>query len=135
MERGNENVEIGKLLDENSYMREEKHINIGNVINIDFLRSRGILHEVKKSNNIEEASVWQVKYYLYYLKNHGVEMKAKIDYPLLKQTLEVELEPGDVSVIENDLGNIMEIVKNPIPPILKQSRICKKCAYYDLCFI
>jgi CRISPR-associated exonuclease Cas4 len=54
---------------------------------------------------------------------------------LLKQTLEVELEPGDVSVIENDLGNIMEIVKNPIPPILKQSRICKKCAYYDLCFI
>ncbi len=135
MERGNENVEIGKLLDENSYMREEKHINIGNVINIDFLRSKGILHEVKKSNNIEEASVWQVKYYLYYLKNHGVEMKAKIDYPLLKQTLEVELEPGDVSVIENDLGNIMEIVKNPIPPILKQSRICKKCAYYDLCFI
>ena len=67
MEQGNENVQLGKLLDENTYKREEKHINIDNVINIDFIADKKILHEIKKSRKIEEAGIWQVKYYLYYL--------------------------------------------------------------------
>ena len=37
MELENENVQLGKLLDEKSYERDEKHINIDNVINIDFI--------------------------------------------------------------------------------------------------
>lgn len=79
MEQENENVQMGKLLDENSYDREDKHINIDNVINIDFIRSNGILHEVKKSKKIEEASIFQVKYYLYYLEQRGVYgIKGKI---------------------------------------------------------
>ena len=36
MEQNNENVSLGKIIDESSYMREDKHINIDNVINIDF---------------------------------------------------------------------------------------------------
>lgn len=68
MEHTNDNVYIGKLIDEESYKRENKHINIDNVINIDFIKTKKILHEVKKSNKIEEASILQVKYYLYYLK-------------------------------------------------------------------
>ena len=72
MEQGNENVEIGKVLDEETYKRDKKHINIDNIINIDFIRSKGILHEVKKSNKIEEASILQVKYYLYFLHKKGV---------------------------------------------------------------
>lgn len=38
MESDNENVMLGKLLDENSYRRDDKHINIDNVINIDFIK-------------------------------------------------------------------------------------------------
>ena len=34
MESENENVMLGKLLDESSYQRDDKHINIDNVINI-----------------------------------------------------------------------------------------------------
>lgn len=68
MESDYDAVVLGKILDENSYGREQKHINIDNVINIDFIREKNMLHEVKKSRSIEEASVWQVKYYLYYLK-------------------------------------------------------------------
>lgn len=41
MESDNENVMLGKLLDENSYRRDDKHINIDNVINIDFIKSIG----------------------------------------------------------------------------------------------
>ena len=86
MESDNENVMLGKLLDENSYRRDDKHINIDNVINIDFIKEHQELHEIKKSKAIEEAGIWQVKYYLYYLRQRGVKgLTAKIDYPMIKK--------------------------------------------------
>ena len=48
MEQNNENVKIGKILDEETYRKDDKHINIDNIINIDFIRSQGVLHEIKK---------------------------------------------------------------------------------------
>lgn len=135
MEQENENVAIGKVLDEMSYSREEKHINIDNVINIDFLRSSGILHEVKKSKKIEEASIMQVKYYLYYLKQKGVNLTAKIDYPLLKSSIDVELSEEDEEVIEKAIAKIKEIAAKEKPEALQKKKICGKCAYNDLCFI
>lgn len=136
MEQNNENVKIGKVLDETSYTRDDKHINIDNVINIDFIRNEGILHEVKKSKKIEEASVLQVKYYLYYLKKRGAEgIKGKIDYPLLKQSIEIILSDDDVAYIEEVLIEIKKIVKLENPPDISNKKICKSCAYYDLCYI
>lgn len=136
MEQGNENVEIGKAIDEETYRRDKKHINIDNIINIDFIRSKRILHEVKKSNKIEEASILQVKYYLYFLNKRGIEnIKGKIDYPLLKQSIDVELVNEDIVMIEEILDDIQNIVKASNPPSLEKKRICKSCAYYDLCFI
>ena len=118
MEQGNENVEIGKVLDEETYKRDKKHINIDNIINIDFIRSKGILHEVKKSH-----------------KKGVTNIKGKIDYPLLKQSVDIELNEEDIVNIEQILNNINEIVYKTIPPKLEKKRICKSCAYYDLCFI
>lgn len=135
MEQDNENVKLGKLLDEGSYKRQDKHININNVINIDYIQSKGILHEVKKSKKIENASILQVKYYLYYLKKRGVVVKAKIDYPLLKQTIDVELVPEDENKIALILDEIKEIVNKEVSSAMDKKRICKACAYYDLCFI
>jgi CRISPR-associated exonuclease Cas4 len=136
MEDENESVMLGKLLDENSYKRNDKHINIDNVINIDFIKERKELHEVKKSKAIEEASIWQVKYYLYYLKQRGVDgLKAKIDYPLLKKNVVVELAEEDITRFKEILGEIQEIKKSDIPLTVEKNKICKKCAYYDLCFI
>lgn len=136
LEQENENVKIGKVLDEETYKRDEKHINIDNVINIDFIRSSGILHEIKKSRKIEEAGILQVKYYLYYLKQKGVEgIKARIDYPLLKKSLDVELTDEDEVKIKAKLEEIRNIVNANVPPELKKENICKSCAYFDLCFI
>lgn len=135
MEQENENVLLGKLLDEDAYKRDDKHINIDNVINIDFIRAKKILHEVKKSDKIEEASIWQVKYYLYYLKKRDVFLSGQLDYPLLKETKKIELEADDEKYIEEILDKIQEIVKQEKPPQNNMKKICKKCAYYDLCSI
>ena len=69
----NEDVILGKILDESSYSKNEKHINIDNIINIDFISEHKELHEVKKSKAVEDAGIWQVKYYLYYLWKRGVK--------------------------------------------------------------
>lgn len=136
MEAENENVLLGKLLDENSYRRDEKHINIDNVINIDFIREHHELHEVKKSKAIEEAGIWQVKYYLYYLRQRGVmDLRAKIDYPLIKENVIVELSEEDIAKLEKVIEDIGRIQREEYPPAFTDKKICKKCAYYDLCFI
>ena len=136
MENENEDVMLGKLLDENSYRRDEKHINIDNVINIDFIKGHRELHEIKKSRSIEEAGIWQVKYYLYYLAQRGLrDMKARIDYPLLKQNLTVELLSEDEHELECIIEEINRVRKQEIPPDFCEKKICRKCAYHDLCFI
>lgn len=136
METENENVLLGKLLDESSYKKDDKHINIDNVINIDFIREHRELHEVKKSRAIEEAGIWQVKYYLYYLKKRGVsDLKAKIDYPLIKKNLVVELTGEDEIRIEEIIREITDIKAQLLPPEFDVRKICNKCAYHDLCFI
>ena len=136
LEENNSNVILGKLLEENSYTRDEKKINIDGVINIDFIRSKKILHEIKKSNSIEPASILQVQYYLYYLEKKGlVGLKGILDYPLLKQTVEVNLADSDRENLENIIIGIKEILGKESPPILEKKNICKKCAYFDLCFV
>ena len=119
----NENVLLGKLLDESSYSRNQKHINIDDTINIDFQE----IHEVKKSKAIEEAGIWQVKYYLYYLKKRGVDItKAQIDYPLLKKNIEVELSQQDEKQMENIIEHIIQIKKRSTPELEDSKKICKK---------
>lgn len=130
MENENENVVIGKILDENSYSRETKHINI------DFIKEKNIIHEVKKSRAIEEAGIWQTKYYLYYLEKRGANiLKAEIDYPLLKQNIEVTLNTEDTEYIEKIIAEIQNIKNMEHPKQLVNLKICKKCAYFDLCYI
>ncbi len=136
MESENENVMLGKLLDESSYQRDDKHINIDNVINIDFIKEHKELHEVKKSRSIEEAGIWQVKYYLYYLKQRGADgFKARIDYPLIKKNLVVELTQEDEERLGEIIREICLLIEKEFPPQFQAVKICNKCAYHDLCFV
>lgn len=136
MESENENVELGKILDETSYKSKNKHIMIDEAINIDFITEQNLIHEVKKSKNIEEASIWQVKYYLYYLKNKGVEnLRGRIDYPLLKQSLNIELTDADEAEFRRILPDIEAIISTELPPNCEIKKICKSCAYYYFCSI
>ena len=136
LEENNSNVILGKLLEENTYTRDEKKINIDGIINIDFIRSKKILHEIKKNNSIEPASLLQVQYYLYYLEKKGlVGLKGILDYPLLKKTVEVNLTDKDRENLDNIIMGIKEILRKEIPPTLEKKGTCKKCAYFDLCFV
>ena len=136
MEQNSELVQIGKIIDETTYKREKKGIMIDNTINIDFINNGAVLHEVKKTKAIEEAGIWQIKYYIYYLEQKGIKnIKAEIDFPLLRETKKINLENKDREVLKNVMKNIESIAKQDKPPKIINSKICKKCSYYDLCYV
>ncbi len=136
MESENENVKIGKLIDETAYKHKKKHILIDNTINIDFITEHRLLHEIKKSKKVEDAGIAQLKYYLYYLKLRGVEgLKGRIDYPLLKQSVNVELKEEDEKEMEAAINDVIKIISSDLPPTYEKKKICRSCAYYDLCCI
>ena len=131
----NEYVQLGRLIDENTYKRNKKQIEIGK-IKIDFIDNKGIIHEIKKSNKIETAHIHQVKYYIYFLKKLGVEnITGEIDYPKLKKREPVILNHEDEEVFEAIFSDIKKILDNPKPPPADKKTICKKCAYYEFCFV
>ena len=133
-ESENEYVQLGRLIDENTYKRKKKQIEIGK-IKIDFIDNKGVIHEVKKSNKIEKAHIYQVKYYILTLKNMGVEnVTGEIDYPKLKKRQAVLLEPEDEVEFESIFSSIREILEKPKPPEVVKKTICNKCAYYEFCF-
>lgn len=136
MEQNSELVSMGKILDETSYQREKKSILIDNQINIDFIQNGAVLHEVKKTKAIEEAGEWQIKYYMYYLEQKGVKgIEAKVDYPLIKQTKEIFLEEEDKNLLQKAIEDIQKIMEIDKIPAKLDTKVCKKCAYYDLCYI
>lgn len=136
MEHNSEAVAIGKLIDETSYSRQRKSILIDESINIDFIKDWNIIHEIKKSKAIEEASIWQVKYYIYVLRNHGVEIKKGIlDYPQIRKRQDVYLEEEDIARIKEIIDEIETIKKGKLPKEKKSLKLCKKCSYYELCYV
>lgn len=136
LEDESDNVLLGKLIDESSYGRNEKQIMIDETVNIDFVKDWKVLHEVKKSKSIEEASVWQVKYYIYILRQLGIHIeKGVLDYPKLRQRKDIFFEEGDYESIRNTLNDIEFITtQDNIPPVIN-SKICKACAYYEFCYV
>ena len=136
LENESERVLLGKLLDETAYGREHKHIMIDETVNVDFIKDWKVLHEVKKSKSIEKASIWQVKYYLYFLNKREIPIeKGILDYPKIKKREEVFLKEGDSEKIEEIITSIESIVLQEKMPSTIDSKICKSCAYYEYCYV
>lgn len=129
-------VKLGRIIHENSYEREQKEIRIGNNIVLDFADVQAkVIHEVKKSDCMEKAHLWQLKFYLWVLQNKGVTgFRGRLDYPKLKKTVSVELTAADCDELSEMTAAIGRIVNASVLPARK-TKACLKCAYYDLCFV
>jgi CRISPR-associated exonuclease Cas4 len=137
MEHTSDLVLLGKVIDESSFQRQVKGISIDDAIVIDWMEGNArIIHEVKKSDSVEEAHEAQVLYYIYYLKKLGIEgVKGEIDYPKLRKRVQVELTTEKEVEIEETLKNIEHIIRLPSPPPVEVKRsFCKTCSYFQLCY-
>ena len=109
---------------------------IEETVNIDFIRKWQVVHEVKKSKAVEEAAIWQVKYYIYFLQRRGIKIeKGIIDYPVIRERKEIILTEEDENTLKEILTDIEKICQNEKAPPVINNKICKKCAYYEFCYI
>lgn len=139
MEHTSDIVSEGKLLHETSYVqRAEKYseITVGGS-KIDFYDAKNkVIHEIKKSEKMEEAHEWQVKYYIWLLEQQGIkDVKGILEYPKMRETKEVLLSKGDREYLQQVVKDTELIINDEKCPDRINSKICKKCSYYDFCYI
>lgn len=138
MEQNSELVTEGKLVHETSYpgrAAKYEEVAIGGSV-IDFYDPQGkVIHEIKKSPAKEEAHVWQVKYYIYLFEQEGINgVTGLLEYPLLRETIRVELEEADRLEISRMIGKIRELMRlEECPPGLPRKK-CSNCSYFDFCY-
>lgn len=130
-------VEIGKFISETTYPDKCHEIQLGEGAVLDFFDKRNkIVHEIKKSDKMEDAHIWQLKYYLYYLKSFSVTgVIGKLDYPKLKKTLTVILKNDDEHKIKSIFDEMTRIINQQKSPERINKKFCKTCAYYEFCWV
>ena len=120
-------MKIGKL-----YHEDLDEITIDS-IKIDMMK-RGKIWELKKSMKNRKASIYQALYYLYVLKQKGIETSAVIKYRENNRKEEVKLTKENEREMLKILEDIDEIVNGTLPERIDK-KICKKCSYYELCYV
>jgi len=139
MEHTSDLVYEGKMIGEKTYsQRAEKYREVEiDGVKIDFYDAKNkVVHEIKKSSSYSEAHLAQVKYYLFILKRNGVDGATGIlEYPKLHKREMVLLEEGDEGRIEKWVEDAKGIIAQKKAPSKIQKTKCKKCSYYDFCWI
>ena len=138
MEHTSDTVTEGKLIGENTYTdRAAKYTELQlDGVKIDYYDAKNkVVHEIKKSDKMEAAHEAQVKYYLYKLKQHGIEgVTGILEYPTLRHTSQIFLTDDDVISIENWEVAIMEIISREEIPGVIDKPVCKRCSYFEFCY-
>ena len=146
MEQTSDLVADGKLIEEESYLQRSKKysqielfipfqgVNLSGKIDY-FDTSKKVVHETKRSNKVETAHVWQVKFYLWLLQLNNIEaQKGVIEYPKLRETESAWLDQSDIDYLQQAVKDIAALVNSEICPPVIGAKICKSCSYYDFCY-
>jgi len=131
MEHTSDLVFDGKLIHENTYpQRSERYEELElDGIKIDFYDARNkIIHEIKRSDKVEQAHEWQVKYYMYVLEQNGVEgVTGLLEYPTLRHTAKVVITEDDRQKIKAMKQDIQGIIRSDDCPPIINAKICRNC--------
>lgn len=129
-------LEIGRIIEKNSYARNEKGFNLLN-IKIDLVRKGGeriIIGEVKKSSKNIKPAMIQVSYYLMSLKEQGVIAKGEILIPKEHKKIPVFLTDEIEKELKIAIKQIEKIIEKDYPPNKERIRFCTHCAYREFCW-
>lgn len=138
LEDNSEIVKIGKAIHEDKAAKSNSaEIEIDN-IKIDKLTSEYIT-EIKKSDADIEAGKWQLLYYLKVLKGKGIIRKGKLECieknKSDKKIIYVDLDEESEMKLDEYVNQIEQLILNDkVPEVLNKPQ-CKKCSYYEYCYI
>ena len=137
-EDDSEDVRIGRILHEvRSEGRNNTEIQIEG-IKVDKMTEDYVI-ELKKSDADVEATKWQTLYYLYMLKQKGIDRKGRLEFLERKKqtckTVELELDSLTEVKLMGMLEDIEQYLSQDKPDEAIYAKKCERCAYYAYCFI
>ena len=136
LEDNSEDVRIGKVLHE---INEDKVNEVSfESIKVDKI-TKDYVVEVKKSDSDVESAKGQLLFYLYTLKRKGIVKKGRLEVfeknKQSKKRFEIILDEENEAKINKIIKEVETIIeqKEPLKAVFQSK--CKKCAYYEYCFI
>ncbi|MGI6649198.1 MAG: CRISPR-associated protein Cas4 [Bacillota bacterium] len=136
LEDNSEDVRIGKVLHELKRQGKEEIALEG--IKLDKLTAEYVT-EIKKSDADLAAAKAQLEFYLVVLHDKGILRKGRLEcLEKNKQSKSVHTLTLTEEEIEERKAKYHEIelfLKRELPPPPIKKPTCRKCAYYDYCFI
>jgi len=129
-------LEIGRFIQETTYLRDKKEINLG-FIKLDIVRKKGgelVVGEVKKSSKYKESARMQLAFYLKELKARGINARGELHFPEEKRKEEVYLDEETERKLEKVGRDILRILYLDIPPEPQKTHWCRRCAYAEFCW-
>lgn len=137
LENNSEDVHIGRILHEIKKKGKNTEISI-NSIKLDKITDEYVV-EFKKSDADIEAAKMQLAYYLYVLSMKGVQRTGKLQV-LTKNNQDktihiINLNEETRLKLEETLNEIKLFLEEEKPPVAVIKKGCKKCAYYEYCFL
>ena len=139
LEDNSEDVRIGKVLHEikakDGDNTEIKYENMA----IDKITSKYI-EEYKKSDADTEAARMQLLFYLKNLKDKGIEKEGKWIYEEKnkkenRKSEIIKLDDNNIEKLDKCIKEIEKLIEQEKIPEVEKDNKCKKCAYYEYCYL
>lgn len=135
LEDNSEDVRIGRVLHE---LKNENPPGTIDNINLDKITPEYVF-EIKKSDADLTAAKAQLEFYLFTLIKKGINRKGKLEcVEKNKQNKKIHV----ICIDENDIQRLTELYQQILdflhtqhPPDAVLEKKCRKCAYYNYCFI
>ena len=139
LEDNSEDVRIGKILHEiRAKDNKNTEIKYENIV-LDKVSAKYI-EEYKKSDADTEAARMQLIFYLKQLEEKGIIKEGKLIYDEKnkkdgKKTEIVKLDESNINKLNKCLEDIEKLINQDKVPDVEKNKKCKRCAYYDYCYL
>lgn len=135
LEDNSEDVRIGRVLHE---LKNENPPESMDNIKLDKITPEYVV-EFKKSDSDLDAATAQLEFYLFTLNKKGIIRKGKLEcVEKNKQNKKIHI----IDINESDMKRLTDLYKQiedflhtQHPPDAVLEKKCRKCAYYNYCFI
>lgn len=129
-------LELGRLIDEESYYSEKRELRLGRLKVDIFYRkdSQLLIGEIKKSSKSIESAKMQIGFYLLMLENKGVQATGELLFPRERKKVKIELDSRLKREIVRVIKEATNIISLENPPRPRRIKYCKNCAYFEFCW-
>ncbi|MDD3304067.1 MAG: CRISPR-associated protein Cas4 [Clostridia bacterium] len=137
LEDNSEDVRIGKVLHEIKNMDKSNTEIKLDAIAIDKITDKYVV-ELKKSDSDIKAARMQVLLYLYELNKKGITRDGKLTFNEKNSNEEntiILLKEETIKELKECMQNIEKLLESKTVPDGKWLKGCKKCAYYEYCYL